>query len=150
MNAERTIEGPGAQALQKRSSEPDVWLIPFSIERLKISLLLQCAIQVRNRASAHSQLFEQGVNDWDMAVIKDTAVRENVKVGFGAKAFNTFYRVQFSPPNLNINSSAFGAVSEQQNASGTMQFGLQVKFRHSSEHQTRDTPQNAAHAEFCG
>jgi hypothetical protein len=73
-------------------------------------------------------LFEQGIDDWDMSVIKDTAIRENVKVEFRAEAFNTFNRVQFSPPNLNINSSAFGVVSGQQNSPRTMQFGLRVKF----------------------
>jgi hypothetical protein len=73
-------------------------------------------------------LFEQGIDDWDTSVIKDTTIRENIKVEFRAEAFNTFNRVQFSPPNLSINSSAFGVVSAQQNNPRTMQFGLRLKF----------------------
>ena len=73
-------------------------------------------------------LFEQGIDDWDTSLIKDTPVRENIKVEFRAEVFNTFNRVQFSPPNLSINSSAFGVVTGQQNSPRTMQFGLRVKF----------------------
>jgi hypothetical protein len=73
-------------------------------------------------------LFQQGIDDWDMSLIKDTAVVENVKIEFRAEVFNTFNRVQFAPPNLSINSSAFGVVSGQQNNPRTMQFGLRLKF----------------------
>jgi hypothetical protein len=73
-------------------------------------------------------LFEPGIDDWAMSMIKNTTIFENIKVELRAEAFNTFNRVQFSPPNTNINSTAFGAVSGQQNSPRTMQFGARLKF----------------------
>ena len=73
-------------------------------------------------------LFQEGINNWDMSLIKDTLIREGITVELRAEVFNTFNRVQFSPPNLSINSSAFGVVSGQQNSPRTMQFGARVKF----------------------
>jgi Carboxypeptidase regulatory-like domain len=73
-------------------------------------------------------LFQEGINNWDMSLIKDTLVREEITVELRAEVFNTFNRVQFSPPNLSINSSAFGVISGQQNSPRTMQFGIRVKF----------------------
>jgi hypothetical protein len=73
-------------------------------------------------------LFQEGINNWDTSLIKDTLIREGITVELRAEVFNTFNRVQFSPPNLSINSSAFGVVSGQQNSPRTMQFGARVKF----------------------
>lgn len=73
-------------------------------------------------------LFGPGSDDWSMSLIKNTNVRDNAVVQFRAEAFNTFNRVQFSPPNTNLNSASFGVISGQQNSPRTLQFGLRVKF----------------------
>jgi len=73
-------------------------------------------------------LFGPGIDDWSMSLIKNTKVLDQVGVQFRAEAFNTFNRVQFSPPNTNINSASFGVVSGQQNSPRTLQLGLRATF----------------------
>ena len=50
------------------------------------------------------------------------------RLQFRAEAFNAFNRVQFGNPNANINSSAFGVISSQQNMPRNLQLGLRVLF----------------------
>jgi len=49
-------------------------------------------------------------------------------VQFRAEAFNAFNRVQFGNPNTNINSTAFGVISSQQNMPRNIQLGLRLLF----------------------
>lgn len=81
-----------------------------------------------NEPRLNPKLFQQGIDDWPMSLIKDTPISDNIKFELRAEAFNTFNRVQFSPPNTNINSSAFGVVTGQQNNPRTLQFGARLKF----------------------
>jgi hypothetical protein len=50
-----------------------------------------------------------GVNDWDMALVKDTTLTERTKLEFRAEFFNLFNHAQFVTPS-GILSSNFGAV----------------------------------------
>jgi hypothetical protein len=52
-----------------------------------------------------------GLNNWDMALHKDTAIREQMSVQFRAEFFNVFNHVQFNNPNGNFGSSLFGLVT---------------------------------------
>ena len=49
-----------------------------------------------------------GINNWDMALLKDTRITERVRVQFRAEFFNLFNHAQFSNVQGNINSSNFG------------------------------------------
>ena len=72
-----------------------------------------------------------GVNNWDIALVKDTSVTERVSVQFRAEAFNLFNRVQFGPPGqiFTANSnSAFGVITSQVNNPRLIQFGLRLNF----------------------
>lgn len=73
-------------------------------------------------------LFQQGVDDWSMSLFKENNITESLKLQFRAEAFNTFNRVQFNPPDTNINDSTFGQVNSQQNNPRTLQLGLRLKF----------------------
>jgi hypothetical protein len=46
-----------------------------------------------------------GLNNWDMALLKDTAIREGMNVEFRAELFNAFNHAQFGQPDGNINDS---------------------------------------------
>jgi hypothetical protein len=51
------------------------------------------------------------MNNWDMALLKDTAISESKSLEFRLETFNTFNHAQFFGPNSvdgNINDSTFG------------------------------------------
>ena len=73
-------------------------------------------------------LFQPGVDDWNISLFKNTKVRDTVNVEFRAESFNTFNRVQFGPPDTTINDSTFGQISYQQNSPRTLQLGLRLFF----------------------
>ncbi len=52
-----------------------------------------------------------GINNWDMALIKDTNVTERIHSQFRFELFNTFNHAQFNSPSGNINSGSFGIVT---------------------------------------
>lgn len=43
-----------------------------------------------------------GLNNWDMALLKDTLIRERMNLEFRAEFFNTFNHAQFNLPDGNI------------------------------------------------
>lgn len=81
-----------------------------------------------NTPRSMPNLFEPGIDDWSMSLFKDTAIHDTLKLQFRAEAFNTFNRVQFGPPNANINSPAFGVINSQQNNPRTLQLGMRMTF----------------------
>jgi hypothetical protein len=44
-----------------------------------------------------------GLNNWDMALLKDTLIKEGVNLEFRAELFNAFNHTQFGQPDGNIN-----------------------------------------------
>ncbi|MGI9105820.1 MAG: hypothetical protein ACR2G4_06190, partial [Pyrinomonadaceae bacterium] len=79
------------------------------------------------------------VNIFDFSVNKTTRIVENVSLQFRAEAFNLFNRPNFSLPNVDRNSSAFGAISETPDITAgnprlgeggprVLQFGLKLIF----------------------
>jgi hypothetical protein len=72
-----------------------------------------------------------GINNWDIALVKDTAITERFNLQFRTEAFNAFNRVQFGPPGQvytpNPNSS-FGVISSQANNPRLIQFALRLNF----------------------
>jgi len=51
-----------------------------------------------------------GVNNWDMALLKDTKLTESMNVEFRAEFFNVFNHAQFGVVDGNVNSPTFGQV----------------------------------------
>lgn len=69
-----------------------------------------------------------GVANFDISVFKNTQITERIRLQFRAEAFNAFNRVQFGVPNTNINSTAFGVISNQQNIPRNIQLALRLTF----------------------
>ncbi|MBV8829258.1 MAG: TonB-dependent receptor [Acidobacteriaceae bacterium] len=69
-----------------------------------------------------------GINNFDISIFKNTHVTERFQLQFRAESFNAFNRVQFGIPNTNINSTAFGVISSQQNTPRNIQLGLRLLF----------------------
>jgi hypothetical protein len=64
----------------------------------------------------------------DVSLYKDTYFGENRFVRFQAAAGNIFNRVDFCPPNSNIEAGSFGQTFTQCNIPRRIQMGLQVFF----------------------
>jgi hypothetical protein len=52
-----------------------------------------------------------GLNNWDVALYKDTRISERMALQFRAEFFNLFNHAQFNNPNGNFSSSLFGYVT---------------------------------------
>jgi hypothetical protein len=68
-----------------------------------------------------------GLNNWDAALLKDTAITERVNAEFRVELFNAFNHAQFGEPDGNINSSSFGFVTTA-NPPRIMQLSLKLLF----------------------
>jgi hypothetical protein len=79
------------------------------------------------------------VNIFDFSLSKTTRIVENVSLQFRAEAFNLFNRPNFSLPNVDRNSGAFGAIGETPDVTAgnprlgeggprVLQFGLKLIF----------------------
>lgn len=67
-----------------------------------------------------------GLNNWDLAILKDTRITEGINLEFRAEFFNAFNHAQFALPDGNING-AFGRVLNA-NDPRIMQLSLKLLF----------------------
>jgi hypothetical protein len=68
-----------------------------------------------------------GLNNWDAALLKDTAIKERMNLEFRAEAFNAFNHAQFGQPDGNVTSGTFGIISTA-NSPRIMQLSLKLLF----------------------
>jgi hypothetical protein len=71
-----------------------------------------------------------GINNFDMALLKDTQLTENTQLQFRAEAFNVFNHAQFNNPSGNFDNSGnggFGYVTSALNPR-IMQLALKLLF----------------------
>jgi len=68
-----------------------------------------------------------GLNNWDLALVKDTRITESKALHFRVETFNTWNHAQFKNPSGNINSSMFGIVTDARGPR-IMQLGAKLIF----------------------
>jgi hypothetical protein len=68
-----------------------------------------------------------GLNNWDLALLKDTAIKEGMNLEFRAELFNAFNHAQFGQPDGNVNSATFGLITTA-NPPRIMQLSLKLLF----------------------
>ncbi|MCU1308295.1 MAG: Oar protein, partial [Acidobacteriaceae bacterium] len=68
-----------------------------------------------------------GLNNWDIALLKDTTIKEGVNLEFRTELFNAFNHAQFLLPDGNVNSATFGQVLAA-NPPRIMQLSLKLIF----------------------
>jgi hypothetical protein len=56
-----------------------------------------------------------GINNWDIALLKNVQLRESMTLQFRAELFNAFNHTQFNNPVGNINDSTFGVIQSAGN-----------------------------------
>jgi hypothetical protein len=69
-----------------------------------------------------------GVNNWDLAFVKNTTLRERLALQFRAEFFNLTNRVQFGFPGQTLGTPQFGVVSSQVNQPRLVQFSLRLQW----------------------
>src|SRR5262249_16719168 len=77
-------------------------------------------------ARTFSGLRAAGTNNVDMAIHKNTYLREKLNLQFRAECFNLANRPQFGPPGQVFGNAQFGLVSAQANLSRVYQFALKL------------------------
>ena len=88
----------------------------------------QLASNVRRLSSRFSGIRADGPNNWDLSFIKNTRLAEGVQLQFRAEAINAMNHPQFTAPNTNPATTAFGVVTGEFAWPRVVQFGMKVLF----------------------
>ncbi len=88
----------------------------------------QLGSNIRTFPSRFSGIRAAPQNNWDFSLIKNTQVKESIRVQFRAEAINALNHAQFLAPNTSPSSTAFGQVTDEYSWPRVIQFGLKVLF----------------------
>ena len=88
----------------------------------------QLSWNVRTFPSRFSGLRADGINNWDISLIKNTRIRERLSTEFRAEFCNALNHAQFAAPNMTPNSTAFGTVTAETQWPRTIQFGFKLVY----------------------
>jgi hypothetical protein len=81
-----------------------------------------------NASPTIPQLRGPGVNNFDLSIFKTFKLHEKLSTQFRFESFNTFNRVQFAKPGLQVGSTALGVITVQQNQPRKLQVALKMIF----------------------
>jgi hypothetical protein len=68
------------------------------------------------------------INNWDVSLMKNTALTEVLNLRFTTEFYNAFNRPRFGAPGNQVGSPLFGLVTSQVNQPRAIQFGLRLEF----------------------
>ena len=88
----------------------------------------QLASNIQTLSSAFSGVRAPRVNNFDMSAIKNTQIKERLRLQFNAEFINALNHPQFTPPITTPTSSAFGQLTGSYNWQRIIEFGLKVMF----------------------
>lgn len=69
-----------------------------------------------------------GLNNWDVALLKDTLIKESLNLEFRAELFNAFNHAQFGQPDGNVDDLGSFGVVHTANPARIMQLSLKLLF----------------------
>jgi hypothetical protein len=98
----------------------------FDTSRFNTDTRQQLANNIRRFPSRFGNLRQNGPNNFDISIIKNTAIRERVRLQFRTEMFNALNHVQFGPANTTPTSSSFGKITGQYNLPRTVQMALRL------------------------
>ncbi len=114
--------------LPKNQRTVDMWFnINAGFERRSNQ---QLGSNIRTFPTRFTGVRSDGPNNWDLSLLKNTSIREGVRVQFRAEAINALNHPQFTAgsTNTSVTSSAFGRVTGEFAWPRVIQFGLKVLF----------------------
>jgi hypothetical protein len=100
----------------------------FDTTRFNTVSSQQLSQNYRTFPSQFNNLRLDATNNMNVAVTKDFALRERMKLQFRADAFNVCNHVLFDTPNVTPTSGAFGTITNQTNTPRIIQGGLRLTF----------------------
>ena len=78
--------------------------------------------------SGRNQIEEPGINNWDLALRKETAINERFRTEFRAEFFNAWNHPQFASPNTSLVAGQFGVIGSLLEPARQIQFALKLFF----------------------
>ncbi|HUQ90521.1 MAG TPA: TonB-dependent receptor [Bryobacteraceae bacterium] len=88
----------------------------------------QLSLNLRTLNSRFGGVRGDGINTFNLSVIKNTAITEKLRIQFRGEAINAMNHVMFVNPNTNPASSAFGTVADEKSSGRAIQLGLKLLF----------------------
>jgi hypothetical protein len=88
----------------------------------------QLANNIQTLSTRFAGIRGPGLNNFDLSVIKNTAIREGLGLQFTGEAINALNHPQFTTPNTTPTSSAFGLVTGSFAWQRIVEFGLKLRF----------------------
>jgi hypothetical protein len=82
---------------------------------------------IRFGTAGRATVIGPGINNFDIALMKNTKIGEKVNTQFRTEFFNAFNHPQWNPPNRFIDQSGFGVISSARDPR-IIQFGLKLIF----------------------
>lgn len=104
---------------------PERWFNTSGFERAPAN---QLSMNYRVFPSRLNNVRGDGVNSWDLSVLKNMRIQERFNLQFRGEFLNAFNNVNFAPPNTSPTSTAFGQVTSQMGYPRRIQLMLKVLF----------------------
>ena len=79
-------------------------------------------------SSRFSGIRGDGINQWNMSMLKNIKITEQKMFQFRCEAINALNHAQFTNPDTNPSSSTFGMVFSEKSSARTFQLGLKFLF----------------------
>ncbi len=89
---------------------------------------IKLANNLRRLPSRFDDFRTQGLNLWDLSLIKNFGIGEKLKFQLRCEYLNAFNHPEFNNPSLDPTSSNFAKITSQQNLARNVQIGLKVIF----------------------
>jgi hypothetical protein len=103
----------------------DLWFNTTGFER---TTNLQLSQNYRTAPRVFPGAQGQGLNLWDLSIIKAFSFAERAKLQLRGEFLNAFNHAQFNDPERNPTNSNFGKATSQQNLPRNIQIGLRLVF----------------------
>ncbi len=116
---------PGQIALPSDQRTIQRW---FNTSCFNTTSSQQLASNVRTVSSLFAGIRGPGVNNFDLSILKNTRIRENIRLQFQAEAINALNHPQFTNPSTTATSSAFGQVTGSYTWQRIVELGMKLSF----------------------
>jgi hypothetical protein len=83
---------------------------------------------IRTFSSTFGDVRQDGINDWNMSLLKEFDFRERMRFRLQCDAFNIVNHPTFAAPNVQGTNSAFGTITSQANRSRMLQISAKLAF----------------------